>query len=72
MKLHHVIDSDVIRYCQGAVYGLELAALEEHFLWCTGCSSRLEKAERSGLHLPDGPIASSATAQPDNFHESKQ
>ena len=38
----HVSDEDLERYHLGMVQDDELAALEEHLLWCTPCIDRAE------------------------------
>jgi hypothetical protein len=42
---HHIDDHDLERYHLGMVKDeAELAALEEHLLWCSGCIDRAEAA----------------------------
>ena len=42
----HIADHDLERFHLGMVHDDELAALEEHLLWCGVCIERAEAAAR--------------------------
>ena len=45
-RQHHISTDDLERYHLKRVRGLELAAIEEHLLWCHDCLDRMEATER--------------------------
>ena len=46
MNAEHISDHDLERYYLGMVTEeSELAALEEHLLWCTSCVERAEETQ---------------------------
>jgi hypothetical protein len=47
LAAEHISDHDLERYYLGMVTDeRELAAIEEHLLWCTSCVDRAEESER--------------------------
>jgi hypothetical protein len=43
-ELHHISDSDFVRYHFDTIRGPELAMVEEHLLWCIYCARREAKS----------------------------
>jgi hypothetical protein len=43
-ELHHISDSDFVRYHFDTIRGPELAMVEEHLIWCVYCAGREAKS----------------------------